>query len=158
MQDKVLQGGCACGEVQYRIKSSPLFVHCCHCTSCQRESGSAFALNAMIETDQVELTSGKTEEVITPSESGKGQKFHRCPTCKVALWSHYAMAVGDKISFLRVGTMENPDLMPPDIHIFTRSKQGWVNLEGDIPVVSEYYRRKEYWPEECVKRFDALRD
>ena len=150
----VTEGGCACGEVRYRMTDAPLFVHCCHCRWCQRESGSAFALNAMIEAEHVVLLNGEPELVVTPSNSGKGQKYHRCPTCKVALWSNYSGA-GDSIRFIRVGTLENPDLLPPDIHIFTNSKQPWVILPPDTPSVPEFYDRKRYWPAESLARREA---
>ena len=152
-----LEGGCDCGGVRYRMTSMPIFVHCCHCRWCQRESGSAFALNAMIEADRVVLLHGKPELVDTPSNSGKGQKFHRCPTCRIALWSNYAGA-GDAINFVRVGTLDEPDRLPPDIHIFTASKQPWVILPSDVPVMEAYYDRKEHWPAESLeRRLRALR-
>jgi len=153
--DRVLEGGCSCGEVRYSISGNPLFVHCCHCRWCQRESGAAFALNAMIETDRVRVLKGKPEQVDTPSASGKGQKFLRCPTCKVALWSHYAGA-GEKVSFVRVGTLDTPDVLPPDIHIFTESKQPWVSLSEGVPAVPEFYSRKAQWPAESLARLKAL--
>jgi hypothetical protein len=150
------EGGCTCRHVRYRINSRPLFVHCCHCTWCQRETGSAFALNAMIEADRVELTSGEVEPVDTPSASGKGQKIWRCPECKVALWSNYAGA-GDKVRFMRVGTLDTPASMPPDIHIFTSTKQPWIVLPPAAKAVPEYYKPKETWPAEAQERFAALR-
>jgi hypothetical protein len=152
-----LEGGCDCGGVRFRMTSMPIFVHCCHCRWCQRESGSAFALNAMIEADRVVLLHGKPELVDTPSNSGKGQKFHRCPGCGIALWSNYAGA-GDAISFVRVGTLDEPDRLPPDIHIFTASKQPWVILPSDVPAMEAYYDRKEHWPAESLaRRLQALR-
>jgi hypothetical protein len=150
------EGGCTCRHVRYRVTSRPMFVHCCHCSWCQRETGSAFALNAMIEADRVELTQGAPELVNTPSASGKGQKIWRCPTCKVALWSNYGGA-GDKVRFLRVGTLDTPAAMPPDIHIFTSTKQPWVVLPADTPAVPEYYKPKEMWPKESQERFAALK-
>jgi hypothetical protein len=150
-----LDGRCTCGEVRYRVASGPLFVHCCHCRWCQRETGSAFVLNAMIEADRVQLLHGEPEMIDTPSNSGKGQQIFRCPKCRVALWSHYAGA-GDKVCFVRVGTLEEPDLLPPDIHIFTASKQPWVLLPPDVPAVPEYYDRKVYWPPESLERYQIL--
>lgn len=145
------EGGCDCGAVRYRLTARPLFVHCCHCRWCQRETGASFALNAMIETDQVELLEGAPKAVAVPSESGKGQTVMRCPECGIALWSHYAGA-GDRVAFVRVGALDEPDLLPPDIHIYTASKQPWISLAHDIPAVKEYYSRKEYWPEESLER------
>jgi hypothetical protein len=154
--DRTLEGGCTCGAVRYRMTGRPIFVHCCHCRWCQRETGASFALNAMIETDRVTLVQGTTESVDTPSNSGKGQEIVRCPGCRVALWSHYGGA-GDAVAFIRVGTLDEPDRVPPDIHIFTSSKQPWVVLPPGTPAVEEYYDRKEYWPEESLARRRALR-
>jgi hypothetical protein len=149
------EGGCDCREVRYRLETAPLFVHCCHCRWCQRESGSAFALNAMIETDRLTLLSGVPDWVDTPSASGKGQLVARCPRCRLALWSHYAGA-RRAIAFVRVGTLDQPDLLPPDIHIFTASRQPWVVLPPGTPSVPEYYDRRAFWPPASLERRDAL--
>jgi hypothetical protein len=154
--EEVFTGGCTCGAVRYEMASRPLFVHCCHCRWCQRESGASFALNAMIESDRVRLTNGEVEVIDTPSASGKGQKVARCPECRVTLWSHYAGA-GGAIRFVRVGTLDEPDRVPPDIHIFTSSKQPWVVLPSDMPAVEYYYDRNERWPAESLERMAAVR-
>ena len=150
-----LDGGCTCGAVRYRMTSKPMFVHCCHCRWCQRETGASFALNALIEADRVSLLKGEVEVVDTPSNSGKGQRIARCPKCHIALWSNYAGA-GDAVRFVRVGTLDEPDRLPPDIHIFTSSKQPWVVLPSDTPAVEEYYERTAYWPKESLERRSAL--
>ena len=111
---------------------------------------------AMIEADRVVLLEGEPEIVNTPSNSGKGQKITRCPACRVALWSNYAGA-GDAVRFVRVGTLEDPDRLPPDIHIFTASKQPWVVLPPGVPAVAEYYDREQYWPRESLERRRVLR-
>lgn len=149
-------GGCACGSVRYRLTSKPLFVHCCHCRWCQRESGSAFAVNALIETERIALLKAAPEAVMTPSESGKGQKFMRCPKCKVAVWSHYAGA-GESVGFIRAGSLDNPDLLPPDIHIFTASKQPWVIIPEGTPVYEQYYDWRKEWPEDSQMRHRAIK-
>jgi hypothetical protein len=151
-----LDGGCTCREVRYRMTSRPLFVHCCHCRWCQRETGASFALNAMIEADRVILLSGSPELVNTPSNSGRGQKIWRCPRCRIAVWSNYSGA-GDAVRFVRVGSLDDPDRLPPDIHIFTASKQPWVVLPPGTPAVVEYYDREKYWPPESLARLRALR-
>ena len=153
--DFPIEGGCTCGAVRYRMTTKPLFVHCCHCRWCQRETGASFALNAMIEADRVILLQGEPEIVNTPSASGKGQKIARCPICRIALWSNYAGA-GDAVRFVRVGTLDAPDRLPPDIHIFASSKQPWVVLPPGIPAVAEYYRSAELWPRESLERRAAL--
>jgi hypothetical protein len=150
-----LEGGCTCGELRYRLTRSPMIVHGCHCRWCQRETGTAFALNAMIETESVELLNGHPEMVNTPSNSGKGQKIIRCPSCRIAVWSHYAGA-GELLSFIRVGTLDNPDALPPDIHIFTASKQPWVILPPETPAFEAYYQRSEQLPETVLERLSNL--
>jgi len=144
-------GGCTCGAVRYRMSAPPMFVHCCHCRWCQRESGSAFVLNALIEADRVALLRGSPELVQTPSASGLGQKISRCAACRVALWSNYAGS-GDAIRFLRVGTLDAPERFPPDIHIFTLSRLPWLELSAKAPMVPEYYELERYWPAESLAR------
>ncbi len=150
-----LEGGCDCRQVRYRLLSRPMFVHCCHCRWCQRETGASFALNALIETDRVVTTGIEPTVIDTPSESGAGQKISRCPRCWVAVWSHYAGS-GPALRFVRVGTLDRPDAFPPDIHIFTASRQPWVVLPADIPAVPEYYDRERYWPAQSLARRQAL--
>lgn len=137
------------------VETAPLFVHCCHCRWCQRETGASFALNAMIEADRVSLLAGEPEVVDTPSASGQGQKIARCPKCHVAVWSSYAGS-GPILRFMRVGTLDNPDLLPPDIHIYTSSKQPWVIIPDTVPSVTEYYDREQYWAAESLERRLAI--
>ncbi|MDL5030786.1 GFA family protein [Pelomonas sp. APW6] len=150
-----VEGGCDCRAVRYRVLGAPLFVHCCHCRWCQRESGSAFALNALIEAERVECLGLAPELVATPSESGAGQQIARCPQCRVAVWSHYAGS-GPLVKFLRVGTLDDPDLLPPDIHIFCSSKQPWFSLPPGAVAVPEYYDRQRYWPADSLARAELL--
>lgn len=151
-----LEGGCTCRALRYRMLTSPLFVHCCHCTWCQRETGAAFALNALIEADRIQLLQGEAEIVLTPSFSGRGQKISRCPRCQIAVWSNYAGA-GDRIHFVRVGTLDRPELLPPDIHIYTGSRQPWVVLPADTPAVEGFYDRRRYWSQDSLARAAALK-
>jgi hypothetical protein len=149
------EGGCTCRQIRYRMSGAPMFVHCCHCRWCQRETGSAFVINALIESERVALLQGELEIVDTPSNSGKGQRISRCPNCFVAVWSNYAGA-GDALRFLRVGTLDDPDSFSPDIHIFTSTKQPWVVLPAGTPAVPEYYKSAEYWPKDSLDRRAAL--
>jgi hypothetical protein len=148
-------GGCTCRAVRYRLARAPLIVHCCHCRWCQRESGSAFALNALIESAHLAPLSGQPELVPTPSNSGKGQQIARCPVCRVALWSHYS-GLGPLMSFVRVGTLDEPDRFPPDVHIYTESKQPWVVLPAGARAFSQYYKSGEVWSEASLARRQAL--
>ncbi len=149
-------GRCSCGKTQYELHDSPLYVHCCHCLWCQRESGSAFAINILIESRRVTLDKGKVTKVPLPSESGNGQTMTRCADCLVTLWSHYA-GMGDKIAFVRAGTLDNPGDVSPDIHIYTESKQEWVVLPSNVPNTPGYYRRSQMWPDASLARWETLK-
>ena len=155
-----MDGCCACGQVRYRLTADPIVVHCCHCLSCQRETGSAFVINAIFESGHVEVLEGRAERVPTPSASGKGQDIVRCPTCHVALWSHYAGA-GDKAAFIRAGTLEEPAAVIPDVHIFIRSKLPWVALPDDVPAFEVFYSGKDVpaiYGDDGAARWRALRE
>jgi len=153
--DLSLVGGCDCHYIRYRMETCPLIVHCCHCRWCQRESGASFALNAMIESDRVILLSGEPDVVDTPSESGRGQKISRCPKCRIALWSNYSGA-GPVTRLVRVGTLDEPDRLPPDIHIFTSTKQPWIETPAGTPSFAGYYEREEQWSSDSLARFEVI--
>lgn len=150
-----LSGGCDCRQVRYRMESAPMFVHCCHCRWCQRETGASFALNALIEADRLTPVTGEPRMVDTPTISGTVQKIARCPECLIALWSTYPGA-GPAIRFVRVGTLDEPDHIAPDIHIYISSKQPWVVLPAGTPAVPEYYDRHRYWSAEALNRRTAV--
>jgi len=158
-QKETHEGGCACGHVRYEMTSHPLIVHCCHCTWCQRQNGSAFAVNALIEADRVHLTKGEVVDIEVPSPSGANQRISRCPKCQVAVWSYYLVmygGIGELVRFIRVGTLDDPSRLPPDVHIFTSSKQPWVTLPPDALAVDDYYVTEEVWPAESLERRAAL--
>ncbi|HML07553.1 MAG TPA: GFA family protein [Xanthobacteraceae bacterium] len=149
-----LQGGCACAAVRYRLLSPPMFVHCCHCRNCQRQTGSAFVLNALIEADRVTLLSGKPEPVAVPTDSGGPHDIYRCPACGVALWSVYA--AGSELLFVRVGTLDDPAALPPDVHIYVRSKLPWVAVPEGAPTFDAYYDSGKLWPPASLERRRAI--
>jgi len=149
----VLEGGCSCGAVRYRLTSDPLFVHCCHCLNCQRQTGSAFAINVLIEADRVELTAGEPRLVEVLRDDGSTQAVFRCPECQIALYSHYSYPV---VAFVRAGTLDEPASVAPDVHIFTRSKQPWVTLPEGVPAFDVYYDTGKLWPAESLARIRAL--
>ncbi len=146
------EGGCSCGYVRYQIVSNPLIVHCCHCRYCQRQTGTAFALNALFDAKHVELLRGTVSEIEVPTSSGEGQTIARCPKCEVALWSNYYMGgIKNMIRFVRVGTLDKPDMLPPDVHIYTMSKQPWVSLPPTAVAFEELYDFEEIWTSENAK-------
>ena len=131
------EGGCACGRTRYRMTSAPLFVHCCHCLNCQRETGSAFVLNALIEGDRWEMLGAAPLPFAVPTDSGKSHRVFRCDSCGVAVASEYGGI--EKLRFVRVGTLDTPHALTPDVHIFTRSKVPWVRLPDGVPAFEDYY-------------------
>jgi len=147
-----MEGGCACGVVRYRLTSEPMFVHCCHCLNCQRQTGSAFVINLLIEADRVQLLSGEPAPVDVPRDDGSTQRIHRCPDCQVAVYSEYGRP---EVRFVRGGTLDEPSSVAPDVHIFTRSKLQWVTLPEEVPAVEVYYDSKALWPAESLERLRA---
>jgi len=149
-----LEGGCACGAVRYRMISAPMFVHCCHCHDCQRQTGSAFVLNALIETDRVEISSGEPRAFLMRSDSGRPHRVFRCPACGTAVWSEYGGL--RSLRFVRVGTLDDPSALAPNVHIYVRSKLSWVTLPDDVPAFAAYYDPKQIWPAESLDRRRAI--
>ena len=147
------EGGCACGEVRYRLSSDPLFVHCCHCLNCQRQTGSAFVINVLIEADRVELLAGEPHGVDVPRARGT-QRIWRCPTCQSAVYSRYT---SPRVRFVRAGTLDDPAGVAPDVHIYTRTKLPWVELPDSVPAFATYYDTKKLWPAASLERLEALR-
>ena len=150
-----MDGKCTCGAVRYRLQAAPMFVMACHCTWCQRETGTAFSWLALIEMTQIAVLSGTVEMIAVPSPSGAGQWVRRCPECRVALWSHYGGA-GAELAFVRVGTLERPGEFPPQVHCYTSTKQDWLVLDGQVPTEPEGFEDEKYWPEESLSRQRAL--
>ena len=149
-----LEGACSCGAMRYRLAGAPMFVHCCHCRDCQRQTGSAFAINALIETDRIEMISGQPAPIAVPTDSGRPHDIHRCPACQTAMWSDYGRRL--VLRFVRVGTLDEPAALPPDVHIYTRSKLSWVELPKAVPAFEAYYDAKALWPAASLERRRAL--
>ena len=147
------EGGCSCGAVRYRLTSEPLFTHCCHCLNCQRQTGSAFVINLLIEADRVELLAGDPQPVDVPRDDGSVQRIYRCPTCKVAVFSEYGRP---EVRFVRGGTLDQPSGISPDVHIYTRSKLAWVTLPETAPAFEEYYDTRARWPAASLERLQAV--
>lgn len=159
--DGPFTGGCACRLIRYTLAKRPIFIHACHCRYCQRETGSAFALNAMYEANLVTITTSvEPDYVETPTQSGNPQTIARCPSCHVAVWSNYGTHGGDRIRIIRVGTLDEPDTwgFDPEMHIYTGTKLPWVVLTGEVPFVKEFYNIPDVWPKEKLNRLgQALR-
>jgi hypothetical protein len=146
------EGGCSCGAVRYRLTSEPLFTHCCHCLNCQRQTGSAFVINLLIESDFVEVLAGDPQPVDVPRDDGSAQRIYRCPACQVAVFSEYGRP---EIKFVRAGTLDEPSGATPDVHIYTRSKVPWITLPDSVLGFAEYYDTKALWPAASLERLQA---
>jgi hypothetical protein len=149
------EGGCSCGAVRYRLTSEPLFTHCCHCLNCQRQTGSAFVINLLIEADRVELLAGEPHAVDVPRDDGSTQKIFRCPSCQVAVYSQYTRP---GVRFVRGGTLDDPSGVAPDVHIFTRSKLSWVSLPDGVPTFDVFYDMRALWPAASLQRVEAMKE
>jgi hypothetical protein len=147
-----LEGGCSCGAVRYRLRSEPMFVHCCHCLNCQRQTGSAFVVNLLIEGDRVDVVEGEPQPVEVPRDDGSSQRIFRCPACQVAVFSEYTRP---GVWFVRGGTLDDPAQVSPDVHIYTRSKLGWVAIPESVPAFDVYYDTKALWPPASYERLRA---
>ena len=147
------EGGCACGGVRYRLKDEPLFTHCCHCRNCQRQTGSAFVVNVLIEADRVAILAGGPQPVDAPRDDGSTQRIYRCSSCQVAVFSEYGWP---EVWFVRGGTLDEPWSVSPDVHIFTKSKLPWVTLPESIPAFPVYYDRATLWPPSSIERIEAV--
>jgi hypothetical protein len=149
----IRDGGCACGAVRYRLLDEPLFTHCCHCLNCQRQTGSAFVINLLIEADRVEVLAGTPQPVDVPRDDGSTQRIYRCPNCQVAVYSEYGRP---ELWYVRAGTLDEPWSVSPDVHIYTRSKLPWVELPDSTPKFDVYYDRGTLWPPLSNERIEAV--
>ena len=148
------EGGCACGAVRYRLASQPMFIHCCHCLNCQRQTGSAFVVNLLIQADRVQVFAGAPQPVDTPRDDGSAQRIFRCPECQVAIFSEYGRA-GSALLYAAERSTIRP-ASRPTWHIYIRSKVGWVTLPEGTPAFDVYYDRGELWPAESLSRLEAV--
>ena len=152
------EGACTCDSLRYRVRTAPLIVHGCHCRLCQRQTGAAYAVNALIEDVFVDVLAGSLDGYRVATPSGAGQTIYRCSVCQVAVWSKYhAMPkIGERILFLRVGTLADPDRFPPDVHIHATSRQQHVQLPDAAAVFDGFYDFREVWSAGSKRRYAAL--
>ena len=150
---EVMRGACACGAVKFQLTASPIVVHACHCRDCQRLSGSAFVLNAVIEASNVELLSGEPGSSNLEAATGKAHVVSFCRDCGTYVWSQYLQL--PSMRFVRVGTLDEPDALSPPVHIWTSRKQAWVEIPPGLDVYPEFYSLKELWSDEALQRLKA---
>lgn len=150
-----MEGGCACGEVRYRVDADPIFVNNCHCSLCQRQSGAASAVNAFVEVEHLHLLSGKLREHDVPTGSGKVQTIIRCAACGTAVWSHYPR-LGRLGAAIRVGTLDDGAAIRPDAAIFVADRMDWAALPDGVPVFETSYKPADILPPDRLSRLMAL--
>ena len=156
MPNPPLLGSCFCGAVRYRLTRAPMFINCCHCRDCQKQTGGAFAINGFIERSCIELLEGSIDpaRVTMKTESGRPHDIYRCPECQTALWSDYGRR--GVMVFVRIVTLDQAGELEPDVHIFTRSKLPWVVLPPGARSFEVYYDMQKEWPAESLARRRAL--
>jgi hypothetical protein len=156
MTDTTLTGSCFCGAVRYRLTQAPMFIHCCHCRDCQKQTGGAFAINAVIERSCVAVLERSRDPVCVTVEtdSGRPHDIYRCPQCQSALWSDYGRR--GVMVFVRVTTLDEGHDIAPDVHIFTRSKLPWVALPPGARSFDVFYDMKMEWPAASLARRTAI--
>jgi hypothetical protein len=149
-----LSGGCACGQVRYKVVGEPLFTHACHCSDCQRTTGSAFVLHTVIAKDDLEIE-GETKATTLPTGSGAGYDPHFCINCGTYIWCKYHFSAKGVI-VIRSGTLDDTTLVEPQAHVFTRYKLPWMTLPTDVPVFEEFFDREKVYPKESFERWTEL--
>jgi hypothetical protein len=150
MTDFPKHGSCNCQSVQYTITDAPLFTHLCHCTKCQKRTGSAFVLNIMVFVNDIALTSAAPESYTTITDSGSELTTFACSSCRDILYhTHPEFA---RIVMIAGGTVDDPGWIKPQAHIFVRSKQPWLELSNDIPAYLEMYQLEDTWPQASLAK------
>lgn len=153
--DDVMEGGCACGRLRYRLTAAPIFVNQCHCSLCRRQGGSAFAVNLFIETAHLVLVTGDIAETTLPTGSGGEQTVLRCAACGTAIGSHYSR-LGRGCAAIRAGTLDDPAAIRPDAAIFVEDRLPWVAPMEGIPEFATWYKPSDLLPPERFARLNTL--
>ncbi len=136
--DRILEGGCQCGDIRYRVAGAPLTFYACHCTECQKQSASAFGLSLWVRRSDFELVSGAPKVFERPTDSGNTMRCAFCPDCGTRL--HHALRDETEIYSLKGGSLDDLSGLTPVGHIWVRSKQPWVDLAalpGDLVFETE---------------------
>ena len=123
-----LDGGCRCEQVRFRIEAAPIITQCCHCRECQNVTGSAFAINTMIESRHVSTVAGHPVLFV----SDDGQSSMQCAACGSNVWAFHRH-FGDAVAFIGVGRLDEGERLPPEVHYFTRSRHPWVSTPANLP-------------------------
>lgn len=115
-----------CGAVQYRVSGEPLTFYACHCTDCQRRSGAAFGLSLLYPRTAVELLQGATALHTAAVENGRIKRAVACPSCGIQVWG--ISGRNPDVLVVRPGTLDDRTGLAPVAHMWTRSRQPWVQI------------------------------
>lgn len=132
-----LTGGCPCGAVRYAISAFPLFLYACHCTDCQRQSGSAFALNMPVATEAFRVVAGTPTGWRRLAPSGATVVSWFCGDCGGRINGE---RIGrPELTVVRAGTLDDTSWLSPGAHFYTRSAHAGSDRRK-MPHVSRPWR------------------
>ena len=146
-----LTGGCICGQVKYQIIDKPLFTQACHCKDCKVLTGSSYVVNSSILENTL-IVEGEVSSTELKAGSGASYKTYFCTKCGNYVYADYDSAVGRLT--VRTKTLDNSEKFPPQVHIFTKDKDPWLNLSEDVICFKEMYDQKKTWPEDSLNRYN----
>ena len=149
-----IHGGCFCGSTRYRLETAPLFCYACHCTDCNKQTGSVYACFTSIENDHITSIGALPPKITTAIRSG-GIIRHMasCGKCGTRLW-----ASGDTTPVtadIATGTLDLPELMEPDLHSYIESKISWAILPESAKTCRGPFDYRKHWPKSSLKRLEA---
>jgi len=124
-----ITGGCLCGKVRYSANAEPAFVGVCHCTDCQKFTGSAFSIIVGVP-KQAMTIEGKLSTYSKAGDTGKTVERRFCPECGSSI-ADEASALPDVV-MLSTGTLDDASWVKPSMEIFCDSAQSWVHLQGEM--------------------------
>ena len=146
-----LKGGCICGQVKYYITEKPLFTQACHCKDCKVLTGSSYVVNSSVLENTL-IVEGEVSSTELKAGSGASYKTYFCTKCGNYVYADYDSAVGRLT--VRTKTLDNSEKFPPQVHIFTKDKDPWLNLSEDVICFKEMYDQKKTWPEESLNKYN----
>tara|TARA_Y100001934_G_C12157277_1_gene680227 strand:+ start:280 stop:783 length:504 start_codon:yes stop_codon:yes gene_type:complete len=147
-------GGCECGDTRYQFVGEPLFIHACHCTLCQRITGSAFQISMLMTKSQFSLSKGQPAVWHLKADSGNVRPVFFCERCGCQLYGD-APGRGPEIMWIQSGTLDDTTWFSPRAHIWTSSMQSWLTLPVDVPAFDTNYDAVKVWPASSLARMQA---
>lgn len=122
-------GGCLCGSTRYEIAAEPTLIYACHCSDCQKATGSAFVLAMRVPPGRIVCTQGGAKPYVRARADGRKRSVFRCPHCLTALWSENVEP--SKYVTVYAGTLDDSARLPPPAHVWTQDAQPWIGLPKD---------------------------